>query len=90
MSLSPAEIWEMCFVKLSTLVLYQALYEQDLLPRIISGSSVGSLVGALICVTPEDELEALLSDTPRLKSAHLITREGEDPTPWEKFKNLVK
>ncbi|EDQ91814.1 uncharacterized protein MONBRDRAFT_31257 [Monosiga brevicollis MX1] len=41
--------------------LLKTLHERRMLPRIISGSSVGSLVASLICVTPEEELEALLS-----------------------------
>ncbi|MCW8277294.1 DUF3336 domain-containing protein [Pseudomonas sp. PCH199] len=34
----------------------KALYEQDLLPKIISGSSAGSLVAAIICTHRPDEL----------------------------------
>lgn len=34
----------------------KALYEQDLLPRIVTGSSAGSLVAALICSKPYEEL----------------------------------
>lgn len=56
----------------------KALHEAHLLPRIISGSSAGALVGSLICTTPDDELDALLDgDTPALKSHHIITREGD-------------
>jgi hypothetical protein len=47
----------------------KCLHEQKLLPRILSGSSVGSLVAALICTTPDDELASLLAgDVPALKS----------------------
>jgi predicted acylesterase/phospholipase RssA len=37
--------------------LLKALYEQDLMPRIVSGSSVGSLVLAAVCSKPIDEFE---------------------------------
>ncbi|KAJ1506212.1 hypothetical protein HMI54_004883 [Coelomomyces lativittatus] len=35
----------------------KALHDQDLLPKIISGSAVGSLIAALVCIHPEDELK---------------------------------
>ncbi|MGJ7514546.1 DUF3336 domain-containing protein [Pseudomonas baetica] len=38
----------------------KALLEQDLLPRIISGSSAGSLVAAIVCTHSPDELLDLL------------------------------
>ncbi len=34
----------------------KALFEQNLLPRVISGSSGGGIIAALICVTPDDKL----------------------------------
>lgn len=34
----------------------KALFEQDLLPRIISGTAVGALIAALICIHTDDEL----------------------------------
>lgn len=37
-----------------------ALFEQDLLPRIISGSSVGSIVGGILCTHTDDRLLDLL------------------------------
>jgi TAG lipase/lysophosphatidylethanolamine acyltransferase len=37
----------------------KALYEAGLLPRIISGSSVGALIAALICIHTKDELPNL-------------------------------
>ncbi|RAL05970.1 putative Patatin family phospholipase [Aspergillus ibericus CBS 121593] len=38
----------------------KALYEANLLPRIISGASAGSIVCAVFCTRTEDELPALL------------------------------
>ncbi|CAM0136537.1 unnamed protein product [Umbelopsis sp. WA50703] len=38
----------------------KALFEQDLLPRIISGTAVGALIAALICIHTDDELPNVL------------------------------
>jgi len=40
----------------------RALHAQDQLPRVISGSSVGALVGAAVCVLEDNELERLFTD----------------------------
>ena len=37
----------------------KALYETNMLPRIISGSSVGAMIAALICVHKEEELPVI-------------------------------
>ena len=37
----------------------KALYEQDLLPWIISGSSAGSIMAALICTWPYEQIHEL-------------------------------
>ncbi|KAI8927956.1 acyl transferase/acyl hydrolase/lysophospholipase [Entophlyctis helioformis] len=37
----------------------KALVEQGLLPRIISGSSVGALIAALVCIHTDDELPSI-------------------------------
>ena len=34
----------------------KAMYDQGLLPRIISGASAGSLVAALVCTLTDDEM----------------------------------
>lgn len=34
----------------------KTLFEHGLLPRIISGASVGALVAAIVCVKTDDEL----------------------------------
>jgi predicted acylesterase/phospholipase RssA len=36
--------------------LISALYEQDLLPRIICGASAGSLLGAILCSVPYNDV----------------------------------
>lgn len=40
----------------------KALWEQDLLPRVISGSSAGAIVAAGVCTRPESDLEELFLD----------------------------
>ena len=52
--------------------LLSALYEQDLLPRIVCGSSVGSLVAAVMCCRPYSDIPTILNpdnifDVPMLK-----------------------
>lgn len=37
----------------------KALHDNGLLPKVITGSSVGALVGAFVCSRPESELPAL-------------------------------
>jgi len=38
------------------------LFEQQLLPRVVSGSSVGALVASLLCTLTEEELPALFDN----------------------------
>jgi TAG lipase/steryl ester hydrolase/phospholipase A2/LPA acyltransferase len=38
----------------------RALRESNLLPRVISGASAGSIVAAMICTHTDDEFDALL------------------------------
>lgn len=56
----------------------KALHEAELLPRIISGSSAGALIGALVCVTPASELKAMLSSC--TSGFNAFAREGEAET----------
>jgi predicted acylesterase/phospholipase RssA len=44
------------FIALFHLGVVKALNDQHLLPRIISGSSVGALVASLVCIHTDDEL----------------------------------
>eukprot|EP01137_Pigoraptor_chileana_P007253 Opistho-2@52583 len=68
----------------------KALHELDLLPRIMSGSSVGSLVAALICTTTDE----YLSDVLKSESLDIspFDRRGDDPTGalWRRFCRLIK
>jgi TAG lipase/steryl ester hydrolase/phospholipase A2/LPA acyltransferase len=40
----------------------KSLKEADLLPRIISGASAGSIVASVVCTTTDDELPALIDN----------------------------
>jgi len=44
----------------------KALFEQDLLPRTISGSSMGSIIAAWACVHSDEELRDLFADPSRI------------------------
>lgn len=47
----------------------KTLHSHRLLPRIVSGSSVGSLVASLVCTSEDDELAELFSNSaPLLKN----------------------
>ncbi len=53
----------------------KALFEQDLLPRTISGSSMGAIIAAWACVHTDGELRELFADPTR------INREALAPLP---------
>jgi NTE family protein len=44
----------------------KALFEQDLLPRTISGSSMGAIIAAWACTHTDDELRELFADPSRI------------------------
>lgn len=44
----------------------KALFEQDLLPRSISGSSMGAIIAAWACTHTDDELRDLFADTSKI------------------------
>ena len=44
----------------------KALFEQELLPRTVSGSSMGSIIAAWACVHTDDELRELFADPSRI------------------------
>jgi predicted acylesterase/phospholipase RssA len=47
------------FSGLNHIGVLKTLFEADLLPRIISGASSGSIVASLACTRTDDELESL-------------------------------
>jgi predicted acylesterase/phospholipase RssA len=58
----------------------KALLDQDLLPRVVSGTSAGALVAALICCRTNEELKSLL--VPEL--ANKLTALEDDFKTWSK------
>jgi len=59
----------------------KALFEQDLLPRTISGSSMGSIIAAWACVHTDQQLRELFADPSR------INREALGPLPLAKIRS---
>ena len=59
----------------------KALFEQDLLPRTISGSSMGAMIAAWACTHTDDELRALFADTSQ------INREALGRLPLRKMRD---
>ena len=58
--------------------LIKALYENDLFPRIICGSSVGSLMAAAICSCPYEDVPKWFD--PEFTFAHpILGRKTESP-----------
>jgi NTE family protein len=57
----------------------KALFEQDLLPRTISGSSMGSIIAAWACVHSDEELRELFANPER------INREALAPLPLSRM-----
>lgn len=62
----------------------KAFLDADLLPRVITGTSAGGLVAALLCTRTNDELKQLI--VPRL--ADKITACSDSFTVW--FKRFLK
>ena len=69
----------------------KALFQNNLLPRIISGSSAGSLVAAIICSRKDEEIEALFANP---ASIQLDAFERLDnafvPSLWRKLKRFFR
>lgn len=66
----------------------KCLHEHDLLPRIITGTSVGALIAALVCVHTDRELPAIFHSSGINLSA--FTRKGEKGSIKRKFLRLMK
>jgi len=61
----------------------KALFEQNLLPRTLSGSSMGAIIAAWTCTHTDDELRALFGDPSR------INREALGRLPLRKMRDQV-
>lgn len=63
-----------------------ALYEEDLVPRVISGTSAGSIVASIFCVHTKDEIPSLLANV--LNMQFNIFKDNRDQSNSEDF--LIK
>ena len=57
----------------------KALHETHLLPRVIAGSSVGSIVAAVVCTTPDDKLPSVFE--PGALNVQAFIRRATGKTP---------
>ncbi|KAI9762796.1 MAG: hypothetical protein M4579_000148 [Chaenotheca gracillima] len=67
----------------------KTLWEARLLPRIISGASAGSIIGATLCVSTDEEIPELLQEFPYGDLA-VFERDGEDDGILRKMTRLLK
>lgn len=68
----------------------KSLYEAQLLPRIVSGASAGSIVAAVLCTRVDDEIPQLLQDF-CYGDLDVFEREGEEESVLRKaFRFLTK
>ncbi|KAH3663313.1 hypothetical protein OGAPHI_005303 [Ogataea philodendri] len=63
----------------------KALYSKNLLPRIIAGSSIGALVGALICCLDDNEIEDNLNNL-----VNLLPQEEADENGTSVIASVVR
>ncbi|KAF5107371.1 hypothetical protein DV453_003153 [Geotrichum candidum] len=69
----------------------KGLFLQGLLPRIVSGATVGALVAALVCFVNDDELLPVLNDLPHaLACVHHGFSEPSDSTGRRKATTMVE
>eukprot|EP00056_Hartaetosiga_gracilis_P011364 m.171196 g.171196 ORF g.171196 m.171196 type:complete len:662 (+) comp13495_c2_seq7:157-2142(+) len=68
----------------------RTLHDAGMLPRIICGSSVGSLIASGICTTPDHELSDILSGRkPILKNNQVLARDDHPETAWTRLHRLI-
>ena len=68
----------------------KCLYENQLLPRIISGASSGSIMASLVCTKTNDELPFLF-DPSSVSSVRLdvFERHGQRDSPYARLQRLM-
>ncbi|KAI8067428.1 acyl transferase/acyl hydrolase/lysophospholipase [Thamnidium elegans] len=65
----------------------KCLYENQLLPRIISGASSGSIMASLVCTRTIDELPSMFD--PSLVRLDVFERTGERDSPFTRLHRLM-
>lgn len=66
----------------------KALYEEKLLPRIISGASAGSIVCAVLCTRTDEEIPTLLREFPYGDLA-VFEEEGKEDSIIDRIRRLL-
>ncbi|CAO3644101.1 unnamed protein product [Mucor fragilis] len=65
----------------------KCLHEAQLLPRIISGASSGSIMASLVCTRTNDELPSMFD--PSLVRLDVFARDGVPDTPYARLHRLM-
>ncbi|KAJ5681841.1 uncharacterized protein N7477_001781 [Penicillium maclennaniae] len=68
----------------------KALYEQNLIPRIISGASAGSIVCAVFCTCPDDDLPGLLDTYVHDGDFAVFNKHGQEENIFQKTARFLK
>ena len=66
----------------------KALHETHLLPRVIAGSSVGSIIAAIVCVTPDDQLPRIFESGALNFQAFFRRAAGKTPL-WQTIQRRI-
>ncbi|KAI9673555.1 MAG: hypothetical protein M1829_004062 [Trizodia sp. TS-e1964] len=67
----------------------KALWEANLLPRIISGASAGSIVCAVLCTKTDEEIPILIENFP-FGNLAVFEKEGEEDTLLKRLARFLK
>lgn len=68
----------------------KSLYEQNLIPRIISGASAGSIVCAVFCTCPDDDLPGLLDTYVTDGDFAVFNKQGQEENIFQKTARFLK
>lgn len=68
----------------------KALYEQNLIPRIISGASAGSIVCAVFCTCTDDDLPGLLDTYVHDGDFAVFNEQGQEENIFQKTARFLK
>ncbi|KAJ5300908.1 uncharacterized protein N7443_005910 [Penicillium atrosanguineum] len=68
----------------------KALYEQNLIPRIISGASAGSIVCAVFCTCTDDDLPGLLDTYVHDGDFAVFNKHGQEENIFQKTARFLK
>lgn len=72
---------------LNHLGVVQCLHENQLLPRIISGASSGSIMASIVCTKTSEELPRMFD--PSLVRLDVFERDGQPDSPFTRLQRLM-